>query len=152
MPINIQPEHAAHEEIAELERKLQEKKAALVHNEGQTPQKPEKEVFHEVVGEHISEHVAERSAPQGNRAVVSNTSVTKPSTKAHDNAPLYEEPEMKERVQELITHAFSDGNISSAVKRAVSTGDAALIDAFHDVLVDELYTYMVAQGKIKSVE
>jgi hypothetical protein len=58
--------------------------------------------------------------------------------------------ELKSKVQELVNIAFSK-TIDDAIKQAQATNNAALIDAFHDALVDELYNYLVERGKLKKL-
>ena len=39
--------------------------------------------------------------------------------------------------------------IAEAIKEAVKTNNAAVIDAFHDVLVDQLYEELLARQKVQ---
>jgi len=50
----------------------------------------------------------------------------------------------------LVDLAFSRG-INKAVEAVNATGDAYLIDKFHDTLVDELRQQLVEKGKLKEV-
>jgi len=42
--------------------------------------------------------------------------------------------------------------LDEGIKEAVKSGNIALIDAFHDMLTDELYDQLVERKKIDKVE
>jgi len=48
----------------------------------------------------------------------------------------------------LVDLAFAQG-IDKAVAAAKATGDAYLIDEFHDTLIDELHQQLIDKGKLK---
>lgn len=123
-------------DIAELERQLQEKKAVL----GQ--ERPEKEIFHEIVGDKIKEH-----APQYQP---SPSAVATPTPQAIE-PPSYLSQELKDKIQEIVKLVFSQ-NLDEGIKEAAKTGNMALIDAFHDILTDELYNQLIEQRKLTKVE
>lgn len=145
------PGSAVQSEIEELERRLHEKRQEL-ENKGKKPHP--KEALHEVVREKIVEHKNQTVKQQksddddddGNGQTVKKT---KKSTE--DGTPSYELPQYKEKVKELVADALS-GNLSNTIKDTLSKDDPALLDAFHDVLVDELYEHFVSQGKIDKIE
>ena len=123
-------------DIAELERQLEEKKAALGHN------KPEKEALHEIVGEKIQQH-APSYIPQLPTSQAPTPQATEP--------PSYLSQDLKDKIQEVIKIVF-DKNLEEGIKEAVKSGNIALIDAFHDMLTDELYDQLVEKRKIDKVE
>lgn len=135
-----------HQEIADLERQLREKREQLSSQKdgGAFTDLPhEKETLHEVVGEKI----AEGSTPSGLPPAQTQPTPA-PAPAVTSQAPLSEE--MKVRVQELVNLAFTESP-SAAIKKAKATNNAALIDAFHDLLVDELYNYLIERGKLKQL-
>ena len=128
------------QQIADLERQIQEKKSTLETGHNVPEDMPsDKEILHEVVREKIQEHAPE---------YVPKYQVSTKTTPIDDDTPSYLNPNLKDRVQELINIAFTKG-IDEAVKLA--SGNSALLDAFHDVLVDELYEELVERQKIQKV-
>ena len=135
------------QEIAQIERDLASKREVLEKQKraGAIPEVlHEKETLREVVGEKLGRAPAPQPAPAQPPApqpAVPPTAVEPPS---------YLSEELKVKVQELVNTAFSK-TISDAVKQARATNNAALLDAFHDALVDELYNYLVERGKLKKM-
>jgi hypothetical protein len=133
------------QEIAQIERDLASKREALEKQRqtGAIPEVPhEKETLREIIGEKIAPPetpIPSQSEPQ---------TFQPPSSLPPVEPPSYLSEELKEKVQELVNIAFSK-TIDEAVKQARATNNAALIDAFHDALVDELYNYLVERGKLK---
>jgi hypothetical protein len=131
------------QEIAQIERDLASKREALERQKqtGAIPEVPhEKETLREVVGEKIAPF---RTSPTQSAPPSQPTTPLPPV-----EPPSYLSEELKAKVQELVNIAFSK-TIDEAVKQARATNNAALIDAFHDALVDELYNYLVERGKLK---
>lgn len=125
-------------DIAELERQIQEKRAVL----GQ--ERPEKEVVHEIVGERIQQHVPQyQPQPQ--------TPVAGPPVVSQVDPPSYLSQELKDKIQKIVQLVFSK-NLDEGIKEAAKTGNMALIDAFHDILTDELYDQLIEQRKLIKVE
>ena len=122
------------QDIAELERQLEAKKATLEHD------KSEKEILHDIVGQKIQVHAPQHQLP----------SVQAPTPKATE-PPSYLSQELKDKIQEIIGIVFSK-NLEEGIKEAAKSGNAALIDAFHDILVDELYNQLIEKGKIQKVD
>ncbi len=132
MPENIQ------QEIAKLEQQLAEKRASLEKQAAEAGQEAphEKEVLRQVVGEQIQRHVPSyQPAPQ----------------KQQDDQSSYNDPQLVDKVQELVNLAFNQ-SINDAVKKVVQSGNPALIDAFHDVLVDKLYDTLLERKKLEEVK
>lgn len=123
-------------DIAELERQLLEKKAALEH------EKPEKEVFHEVVGENIQKHIP---------SFQPSASVNQAPTQQTVEPPSYLSQELKDKVQAMVNTVFAK-SLEDGIKEAANSGNMAVIDAFHDILTDELYNQLIEKRKLDRVE
>ncbi len=137
------------QEIAQIEQDLTSKREALERQKqtGAIPEMPhEKETLREIVGEKIAPPPAGGPAPSAPTA----PSVGVPTGSVGVEPPSYMSEELKGKVQELVNTAFSK-TIDDAIKQARATNNAALIDAFHDALVDELYNYLVERGKLKKL-
>ena len=140
------------QEIADIERRLAEKKTALSQAQGETA-KSEKEILHEVMSEKAQEVVPnyQPSAAQPAQAAPSqadeNTTLLQPPI---SEPPSYLSDELKAKVQDLVNLAFNKG-LAEAVKEVSKMNNAALLDAFHDVLVDQLYEALVERGKIEKI-
>ena len=123
-------------DIAELEKQLQEKRATLEYDES------EKETLHEIVGEKIQEHVPQYQ-PSPAPAIT--------ATPKNPEPPSYLSQELKDKVKEIIDLVFAK-NLDEGIAEAGKSGNPALMDAFHDMLVDELYDQLVEKRKIDKVE
>ena len=130
------------QDITRIERELIAKREVLrQQQEGSPDQMPhDKETLHEVVGEMI--RPTESGAPQGLPSVQVPTVVTPPSS---GNQTTVLPTQMHQQIQSLVNVAF-DKSITEAIKDAKMTNNAALIDAFHDILV---YDHLVERGKLK---
>lgn len=126
------------QEIASLEQQLAEKRASLEQNAAETDREVphDKEILRDVVGEKIQQH-----APS-----------YQPTPTTHDDSnQSYNDPRLITQVQELVNMAFSKG-IDNAVSSVVKSGNPALIDAFHDILVDQLYDTLVERKRLEPVK
>lgn len=132
------------EEIAQLERQLQEKRAALGQSRediGETL--PQKELVREVVKEKIQEHIPSYQP---------TTSLpVQPTIPTSGHQPSYLLAELKDLVQGFINMVF-DKSLGEAIKEVSKTDNMALIDAFHDALTDELYDALVERKKLEVVK
>ncbi len=128
-----EPSPTIEQDIADLEHKLQEKKAALEH------EKSEKDILHGIVGEKIQEQV-----PQYLPTAKAPTPVT---AEPSDNITQ----EIKDKVAEIVKIVF-DKNLDEGIKEASKDGNMAVIDEFHDVLTNELYDQLIAQRKLPKVD
>lgn len=123
------------QEIAQLEKQIQEKKASLGQKAETKEEMPaEKEILREVVGEKI-----QQQAPAYQVQAKSDDKTSGVS---------YLLPELKEKIQELINIVFNK-SLNEGISEAVKSQNPALIDAFHDVLVDELYDALVERKKLE---
>ena len=124
------------QEIAQLEKQLQEKKANLGQQPEEKESLPDKEVLRQVVGEKI-----QQNAPQ-------YIPKPAPQTQADDAGSIL--PELKDKIQELVNHVFQN-SLDKGIKEAVKSNNPALIDAFHDVLVDQLYDALLERKKVDPI-
>jgi len=126
-----------------IRSEIDEKKQELEPEQVEGEPISEKTILHHVVGEKLGK--PSPVAPAGVAAAQASVSPV------HDETPSYELPELKGQVEELVQLAFQK-NIETAVKEAKGKNDPALIDAFHDALVDELYDRLVSEDKLKQIE
>lgn len=131
-----------HAEIAELEKKLEEKKR-LAEISG-IEVSPEKEVFKEAVKEHIAEKRAQISA-----SLPPEQMQAKQQQIVSDADKLKEMAEQKQ-LEELINIASSKGPLE-AVHIAENLKNPRLVDDLHDYLTDELYGHLVENRKLKEL-
>ena len=132
------------QEIAQLEKQLSEKKLRQLADlgQGQTGPElpPEKEIFHGMVGEKIQQHIPQYQPRQGG---------VKPK-QDDGRTPSYADPELKDKIQELVNIVFNKG-LEQGIKEVSRSNNPALIDAFHDVLVDELYNVLLERKKLEKL-
>ncbi|MBI2063702.1 MAG: hypothetical protein HYT65_01780 [Candidatus Yanofskybacteria bacterium] len=154
MAENNQPNgtNTIEQEIALIERDLASKRAVLEQQKqsGAITEIPhEKETLKEIIREQYVPPAPEvqQPTPQSGQAAAGQAATPPPPV---IEPPSYLAPELKEKVQELVNIAFTQ-TPSIAIKQAQATSNAALIDAFHDALVDELYNYLVERGKIQKL-
>jgi len=131
---SICPESNLEQEIVQIEKQLAEKKAVLEQ------QKTEKEMLHEVVGEKIQTTAPAELMP----VPVPET----PPAPAGNIEP--QNSNLQESVQNLVNTAFTK-SLAKAIQEAKETHNPVLLDAFHDALVNELYDYLIEQGKLKKI-
>lgn len=125
--------------VAEIEKR---KHAPQEGRQVEAEPRPEKEHLHEIIGEKL---YGEVERPQREEERHEDL----PATHANEERS-YNQPELHGKVQEFITHAF-EKDLESAIKEVQATDDAALIDAFHDAIVDELHDHLVNQGKLQKL-
>ncbi len=143
------------QEIAQLEQMLAEKKALLglrrmSEQAGGTPAEipHDKEMIREIIKEKISATSGAQPAAQ-QATTAQQQPVPQPSPQAHD-VSSYASDDLHAKVQELVELAFAK-SLTEAIELAKATQNAALIDAFHDVMVDELYDHLVETGKLEKI-
>ena len=131
------------QEIAAIEQKLAEKKAELNKQE---------------VHSAVMEQMQEISVPVPTLPSVENDSINPNRDESGQKADTGNvgfgttnfSGDLKDKVQELVNLAFTK-SIEEAVKAASKLNNPALIDAFHDVLVDQLYNTLIERGKLKKM-
>lgn len=129
------------QQIADLEQQILEKKSSLEKLPSVAENLPsDKEILHEVVGEKIQKNIPQYAPHAPTSSTLSQTT---------DDIPSYLDPDLKDKVQELVNIAFTK-SIDEAVK--IANSNPALLDAFHDVLVDELYDMLIERGKVQKIE
>lgn len=143
------------QQIAQIEKDLMDKRAQLEQQKlaGQISELPhEKAILKEVVNDMI--HGTPTSVPsqiaQDDDTTQQDESQTLPSPPPQVDTPLYLSPELKNKIQDLVNLSFTK-SIDEGIKLAKKSNNAALIDAFHDALVDELFDQLVSQGKLKKL-
>ena len=131
------------QQIAQLEQQIQEKKAALGQDQRSDQESipSDKEVLHQVIGERIRQQVPTYYPQQR----------TQKPTNTDPNDPSYLTEELKDKVQELVNLVFTK-SLEEGIKEATGSNNPALIDAFHDVLVDELYGALLERKKVEEVK
>lgn len=136
----MENQSAIEQEIAQLEQQLSEKKASLGKDKTETKESEpsEKEILRSVVGEKIQQYLPVQPKP----------APTKPQD---DATQSYADPELKDKIQELVNLAFNK-SLEEGIKEATKSNNPALIDAFHDVLVDQLYDTLVERRKLEAVK
>src|SRR3990167_5053407 len=136
------------QQITEMEQALATKRAQLEGQQraGEISALPsEKETLHEVVGEKITELASAGTVP------VQPVAGTVPgASNPPAEPPAYLSPELKDKVQALVSVAFTK-SLAEAVQLLAKENNPALNDAFHDVLTDQFYEELVKQGKLKAV-
>lgn len=133
----------AEQEIAELERVLADKRAALGKQKeaGEIEKIPhEKEILREALREKIAKAATPVPIPQPG-------TTSMPPAKTEPSS--YFSDALRPKVDELVKVAFAK-SLEEAISLAKATGNAALIDAFHDILVDELSSHLLEKGKIEA--
>lgn len=119
------------QEIADLERRLQEKRAELGAESAAPYERAE---VHEAVGERIQQ-------------AVPSYQVQPPQSPAGD-VPSWQDPRLAGAVQDLVDIAFTQ-SVQAAIDKAVASGNPALLDALHDVLTDELHAQLLERQKVE---
>jgi len=141
------------QEIAALELMLQEKRASLEGDAAVEELPSDRELLAEIVGEQIAEEQGTAPVPPASPA---DSPATAPEPAPQPVAPVQQTDTnapipVSQEVQKLVDAAFSHG-LKNAIGQAVKTNNAALIDAFHDTLVDDLYNELVSRNIIKQPE
>ena len=127
-----------HKEIAELEKRLIEKKQELKKE----ADRHDREVIKEVLKEKLEEPIASKAVPPATPLPTQKVVVKKAKEL---------KGEKKERQAQLLTDLAFEKGVSHATEVAKKLDDPFILDEFHDTLVDELYNYLVEQGKLKQV-
>lgn len=126
-----QSSEALQNQIAELERQLAEKR---VESGGDTALPYERAEVHAVVGEKIQQASPSYQAPL-------------PAASSNQSLPSWQNPVLADSVQILVNVAFTQ-SLQQAINDAVGTKNAALIDAFHDLIVDQLHQELLNRQKM----
>jgi hypothetical protein len=130
------------QQIADLERALAEKRQEL--GGASSEQAPtDQELVHQHVGEKIQQQMPSYQPTP-------TPTSSDDSDDSSDGTSSWQDPAIAQQVQALVTTAFAK-SLDDAIGEAVKTGNAALIDAFHDLVRDRLISELVARGKFKPV-
>ncbi len=121
-----------HEEIIELEKILAKKRQELAEK---------KEIKHEkeIIKEILQERLEQPAAPKIKPVVIPALTIKKIQGKP------------KEKQIQLLTNLAFEKGVIYATEMAKGLNDPYILDEFHDTLVDELYDYLVKQGKLKQI-
>ncbi len=139
-------EHTPHQEIAELERLLEEKRQALAA-EGKALE--EREAFKETFRERYGEALA---PPPAGGAPAAPTAASPPAPPADElarHAQALGAKERAEQLEHLIALAFSNG-----VRYAADVARRAtpwLMDELHDRLQDQYYQKLIELKQLKAL-
>ena len=136
------------QEIAQIEQALAEKRSALKQQQesGELTDLPhDKEFLREIMHEKISSGGGDTDQTLPHHG---NASPPAPAPAPPTHQTTLQDPAGAAQIQELVNTAFNK-SIDDAIKAVKATHNAALIDAFHDVLVDELYDHLVERGKLQ---
>lgn len=129
------------QEITQLEEQLAKKRRALETAGTPAEQMPShQEMVHEAVGEKIKE-----------KAPTYQPAPTPGPTPSGSGGASWQDPVIAQQVQTLVNVAFTKG-LDDAIGEAVKTGNHAIIDAFHDLLRDQLLDELVSRGKLTPVK
>lgn len=124
-------------EIAELSKQIEQKRNLLESQKGIIE---EKELVRTAIGEKIS------SRPVASSPSPASVSTSKFSVSATSYLDSVDESTEQE-INRLLSIVFEKG-MEEAIKEA-EKGDAFIIDAFHDALVDKMYGELKARGIVK---
>jgi dGTP triphosphohydrolase len=119
------------EQIAALEQQLAQKRTEA----GADASAPyERAEVHAAVGEQIKQ-VVPSYQPAAPAATISDV-------------PSYQDPAIAQTVQDLVNVAFTQ-SIQQAITQAAASKNAAIVDALHDVLADQLHQELLNRHKIE---
>ncbi|MEX0869857.1 MAG: hypothetical protein WDZ39_00285 [Candidatus Spechtbacterales bacterium] len=129
------------QQLQELQQEIERRKQSQQETQGkETEPSPERDVLHEVIGERLDkEQSPDKDVQQSEQQQAPG---------AQDDVASYQLPELRDRVQYLVNIAF-EKDINTAIEEVKRAEDPALLDAFHDALVDYLYQHLVDRGKLK---
>lgn len=127
------------EEVVELENRLIEKRQELVRKK--EADRHDKELIKEILKEKT-----EKPTPL-KVTLAKPLSVQKVVIKKAKQI----KGQQKERQIKLLTDLAFEKGVIHATEVAKKLDDPYILDEFHDTLVDELYNYLVEQGKLKQI-
>lgn len=131
------PKIELHQEIADLERRLEEKKK-LADISG-IEASPEKEVFKEVVKEHIEE-----------KKIQSLPILPSVQSERQISSDAIKEMAEQEQLKELVAIVDRKG-LLDAVHIAEKMENPRLVDDLHDYIADQLYDHLVEVRKLREL-
>ena len=119
-------------QISELQRQLATQR---VEKGADTSAPYERAEVHAVVGEQIQQAMPSYQIPVS-------------ATSDGSSVPSWQDPALSDSVQGLVNVAFTQ-SLQQAIDQAVKTENTALIDAFHDLLVDQLHQELLNRQKLE---
>jgi len=132
------------QEITQLEEQIAEKRAALgVEGKNNEELPSEKEMLHSAIGERIQEQIPEYSPAPKSFSI----------TPSDDDDEVSSDvgPDLKDKVQEFVNVVFNK-SLEEGIDNVSKSNNPALIDAFHDILADELYNMLVDRKKLEQIK
>ncbi len=130
-----------HGEIGDVEKQLTERRELAEHKKEEAD-RHDKELIREIIKEKIEKQTPAKVKPTVAEPPVKKTIVKKAKTL---------KGEKKERQIRLLTDLAFEKGVVHATEVAQKLEDPYILDEFHDALIDELYNYLVEQGKLKQV-
>ena len=119
--------------VEEVERRQQEKESGDTQHDAQH----QRQVIHEMVGKKLGKPLMSQGAP-------STITPQDHGDKSYDN------PELKPQVDSLIDLVF-ERDLDAAIDQAKAQNSPAVLDAFHDALVDKIHDQLIQAGKLKPI-
>lgn len=153
------------QQIAELQKAVEEKRKQLEeqHAAGVIPELPHpKETVRETVREKI-ESISQipsgtpstppppPAPPVSSRTEKSDEWMRLPKMFERDVKPSYESPDIASQLEPFEQLVTTQG-LDAAIKEVVGTQNAALIDAFHDWLVEKAYSMLIQKGELEAIQ
>ncbi len=136
------------EEVVELEKKLIEKKQELARKKEVA--KHDKELIKEIIREKVEvSKPLEKPEPTTTSPALPVGGL--PTQKVVIKKARKLKGQQKERQIKLLADLAFDKGVIHATEVAKKIDDPYILDEFHDTLVDELYNYLVEQGKLKEI-
>lgn len=130
------------QQLKEIHEDAMRRKEQYEGSNAEQESSPERRALHEAIGERIR---------TGNGSEGPGIAQGGSRGGATDEPASYQRPELREDVQELVNTAF-EKDISTAIEEAKKRDNPALLDAFHDALVDYLYDHLVERGKLEKLK
>ncbi len=140
-------EKTPHQEIAELERLLAEKKQALT---AESAAKPEREIFREAFRETYGESLSPKTtSPAPYPLTGSGQAPSLPPDELAKHASALGAQAREEQMESLVAIALSKGVVAAAdvARRATPW----LMDELHDRLCDRYYQHLIASRQLKAL-
>lgn len=140
--LEVKPKTELHQEIADLEKKLEEKKRLAEISGIEAP--VEKEIFKEVIREHIAEKKS-----QSLSAMLPAQAQTQQQQTSSDADRIKEMAEQKQ-LEELVNISTIKSPMD-AVRIAEHMKNPKLLDDLHDYLADQLYDHLIEIRKLREL-
>lgn len=131
---NFNIEEYLDEIVEEVERRQQKKEFGDALDGVQH----QRQIIHEMVGKKL-----------GKSQMNQGTSPTTVAPTNHGDKS-YDTPELKPQIDSLINLVF-ERDLDAAIDQAKAQDSPAILDAFHDALVDKIHDQLIQSGKLKPI-